>query len=370
MRENCPLAWTVYCLKDPRTQEARYVGWTSKTVRDRLSAHISEALSTFRCSRTSRAGWVRSLLNIGRIPAVDILETGTGDDWAIAEQKWIAHFLGRGAPLTNGTKGGEGHTGYHPPPEVQGRITQSHRKPYRATRATDTAKAGMRFGRLTVQEDQRTTISGRRFVHCICDCGTDLLIAQHRLTNSATQSCGCFRTERCRLLNRAHGEAHGRISTEYRIWHGMKNRCLNPAADAFENYGGRGISICNEWKDDFSAFVASVGRRPLGTTLDRIDNNGNYEPGNVRWATSQTQNRNKRTSTLITCDGITRTLAEWVETTGIKRTTISQRIKRGRTPAEALGIRGCNYVKAAGLKASTPTLFDLLEAEEAPVEEV
>ena len=128
----------------------------------------------------------------------------------------------------------------------------------------------------------------RRFVRRVnvrCDCG--------RLTTS----CGCYKDEvqRARLLK--HGEAVVTKRTpEYRAWMSMHNRCLQPTYHAFKHYGGRGIRICDRWMHDFAAFLADVGRRPPGTSLDRINVDGNYEPGNVRWATPKEQVQNQRMS--------------------------------------------------------------------------
>jgi hypothetical protein len=120
-------------------------------------------------------------------------------------------------------------------------------------------------------------------------------------------------------------------------WRGIKTRCLDPKSDAFERYGGRGIKICTEWADSFEAFLAYVGRKPKGKTVDRINTNGNYEPGNVRWATRKEQNCNTHHNRSLTYNGQTRILVEWSEVTGIGRTTISRRLDIGWPLGKALG---------------------------------
>lgn len=133
-----------------------------------------------------------------------------------------------------------------------------------------------------------------------------------------------------------HGEAKkGGWTPEYVAWRSMKARCLIPSSSSFHKYGARGIRVAPEWVDDFAAFVAHVGRRPgPGYSLERKDNEGHYEPGNVRWATSKEQARNRRSSRMITHAGETMTLAAWAERAGILVTTLKQRIDRAGWPME------------------------------------
>jgi hypothetical protein len=125
-----------------------------------------------------------------------------------------------------------------------------------------------------------------------------------------------------------HGAARkGQWTAEYRTWRGMKARCLIPGASSFYKYGGRGIKIAPEWVDDFPAFLEHVGDRPSDKhSLERIDNNGNYEPGNVRWATQTEQARNRRSSRFLEYRGERRTLSEWSERTGMSPHNIKRRI--------------------------------------------
>ncbi|MFJ5151393.1 hypothetical protein ACIQCF_07355 [Streptomyces sp. NPDC088353] len=158
------------------------------------------------------------------------------------------------------------------------------------------AVVGVRFGRLTVAAEP--TPGKRSRVDVRCDCGTKKTIATRALGTS-THSCGCLGKETSAARSRTHGK-HG--SSEYRIWQGMKWRCLNPNYKPYPNYGGRGITVCDRWRDSFEAFLADVGPRPSPNhTLDRIDNDGNYEPGNVAWRTYKEQAQNKRPQLRSTC---------------------------------------------------------------------
>lgn len=125
-------------------------------------------------------------------------------------------------------------------------------------------------------------------------------------------------------------------SRTYRSWANMKARCKNPRYDNFSRYGGRGITFCSKWAY-FKGFVSDMGVRPDGTTLDRIDNDGNYEPNNCRWATRKEQARNRRSNRWVELDGVNKTLYEWADELGLNRTTVTQRINAyGWTPERAL----------------------------------
>lgn len=131
--------------------------------------------------------------------------------------------------------------------------------------------------------------------------------------------------------NRTHGEAprRGRKTTEYVSWSGMIQRCHNPSNPAYDNYGGRGIAVCEQWRSDYSSFLAHVGRRPSKRhTIDRIDCNRGYEPGNVRWATWEVQGQNKRTNRLVHALGQTMSITAWARQTGIHRACIAARLDR------------------------------------------
>lgn len=151
---------------------------------------------------------------------------------------------------------------------------------------------GRVFSRLTVQAFDGTAGGQGARWRCLCSCGNEVTVRGQHLLSGMTKSCGCQRSDSAKLTNRRHGMAG---TAEYRCWVNMKQRCLNPANTAWANYGGRGITICQRWADSFEAFLDDVGRQPTAEhSLDRIDNNGNYEPGNIRWATRSAQMKNRR----------------------------------------------------------------------------
>lgn len=158
---------------------------------------------------------------------------------------------------------------------------------------------GMRFGRLvvTASAPSHRSPDGRprkRWV-CACDCGTQAVRLGEHLRAGRSISGGCLRRELMAMVGAANRQ-HGATKTpEFRTWQGLIQRCTNPNARAWANYGGRGIRVCDAWLKSFEAFLADVGTRPDSSlTLDRIDNDGHYEPGNVRWATKLEQTRNRR----------------------------------------------------------------------------
>lgn len=154
---------------------------------------------------------------------------------------------------------------------------------------------GHRFGRLTVQRRDLSAPTGRGTLAkwvCICDCGNNKIVIGRYLRIGITSSCGCLHKERLSAMNRTHGKS---ATPEYHAWHDMGRRCYNHKNQHYKDYGGRGISVCEQWRNSFETFLQDVGLRPTNKhTLDRIDNDGNYQPGNVRWATQKEQSANKR----------------------------------------------------------------------------
>jgi hypothetical protein len=194
---------------------------------------------------------------------------------------------------------------------------------------------GTKFGRLTVIEEAAPANRGQRQLACQCKCGDKKTAKLSHLTSGAISSCGCLRKELTAKRSTKHGEARrGAKSPEWQIWTGITKRCLSPTNLQYRYYGARGISICRRWRK-FELFIMDVkkeiGRRPSNRSLDRINNNRGYEPGNIRWATRMEQSRNRRNNILITINSTTRTLSEWVEVSGQPQRykTIWRRLKSG-----------------------------------------
>lgn len=170
-------------------------------------------------------------------------------------------------------------------------------------------------------------------MHCLCDCGSEKTVMLSNLTRGATTSCGCAQKEAARAANSTHGQTNAR---EYRAWMNMKARCFNPLNRSYPAYGGRGITVCKAWLESFDAFFADMGIAPPEKTLDRINVNGDYEPGNCRWASITEQANNTRVNRLVEIDGVTKTLKQWCDYKNLSYKAIHQRISRGKTPLQAI----------------------------------
>lgn len=162
---------------------------------------------------------------------------------------------------------------------------------------------------------------------CRCECGGERVVRVQRLTSGEAQSCGC-------AGDKPHGSyaRHGKTRTrEYNIWVGMKQRCTNPANPRYAEWGGRGIQICERWLNSFENFLADMGPCPERFSIDRINNNGNYEPPNCRWASGSEQQLNNRGTRKETAFGKTLSLVEWAREIGVDPSTISRALRRGES---------------------------------------
>lgn len=188
---------------------------------------------------------------------------------------------------------------------------------------------GVKFGMLTIRSRAMNDRFGRTQWKCVCECGKEQIVALFRMTSGHTKSCGCIKG-RTRSTHRMKG------TPTHNTWCAMKQRCEYPSGAQFRYYGARGIKVCERWSKSFEAFVADMGMRPKGMTIERNDPNGNYEPSNCRWASIEEQQRNRRSTIKVELDGITKCVKDWCEEFGINPDRVYGRIRRGVDPRKAL----------------------------------
>jgi len=196
---------------------------------------------------------------------------------------------------------------------------------------------GQRFGRLTVISRAENAKRGSARWHCKCDCGKVTIVVAGSLKSGNTKSCGCITSERMNTikLRLTHGKTD---SSLYKIWEAMKERTGRQSCKNYNNYGGRGIFVCDEWKNDFQTFFdwAMQNGYKKGLTIDRINNYDGYLPDNCRWATTKEQNNNRRNNKYLTHDNKTMTVAEWADALGINNGLLRNRLRRGWTIKDVL----------------------------------
>lgn len=211
---------------------------------------------------------------------------------------------------------------------------------------------GERFGRLTVIKEaprlaptpsQRAShhLAGDRTVECRCDCGTVATVRLAKLRHGRTRSCGClFRETAASIGRRPSRQKHGLCKHPlYGTWATMMKRCYNPKQPKWRNYGARGIKVCARWHD-IRHFLDDISRdlgpRPRSCSIDRINNDGDYEPGNVRWATAAQQGRNRRGNRYLTAFGRTMPIVDWARELGVHPTTLQRRLRAGWSAERAV----------------------------------
>ena len=187
---------------------------------------------------------------------------------------------------------------------------------------------GQRYGRLTVIARGQNTKSGKATWVCTCDCGKrkEKSVTAYDLVSGKVRSCGCLYKESRTGRKPTHGKTNTRL---HNIWLSMRQRCFYTASAGYRNYGGKGVTICDEWLSDFQTFYewAMSNGYQDDLTIDRIDSNGNYCPENCRWATMKEQQNNRSNNIRFSVGGVEKTLTEWSEASGIPRETLSWRVK-------------------------------------------
>ena len=199
--------------------------------------------------------------------------------------------------------------------------------------------AGDRFGRLSVIKESGRA-RGQVTWECLCDCGKTTVVTGYDLRSGNTMSCGCYRHQREIEANTTHGSYGTQL---YRAYSNMKTRCYNPKYYLYQHYGGKGISVCDEWLGEkgfinFSRWAHENGYEER-LSIDRIDNALGYSPQNCRWVDMTVQQNNRTNNRLITANGETHTAAEWARISNISYSTIYRRIGKGWSEADAVTVR-------------------------------
>lgn len=186
---------------------------------------------------------------------------------------------------------------------------------------------GMKYGQLTIKSIER--VNSKLYVSALCDCGNTGTYMLVKLKDGHTKSCGCLHKKIMSNILTSHGLYHTRI---YKTWNGMIDRCRRKKNKSYKNYGGRGITVCKEWANDFMSFYnwAINNGYSEELTIERRDVNGNYEPGNCRWITNAQQALNRRDNHFVTYNGVTKTIAEWAKDLNMNYNTLINRLNTYR----------------------------------------
>lgn len=225
---------------------------------------------------------------------------------------------------------------------VEGQSGESARGAETKKRRRKEIEVGERFGRLVI-----VGVLSRKYgmgrSDCLCDCGARRAVYNNHIFDGLTRSCGCLCRDQASVKNSKYGLLRVsdirsmRTSSEHSTWRSMMERCETKTHHAYHHYGGRGIRVCERWRK-FSNFFDDMGIRPDGLSLERIDNNGNYEPSNCRWDTQNNQANNRRGNRFITVNGVTKTVSQWSASIGISPQSLNARIKSGMSPEQAVSM--------------------------------
>lgn len=183
---------------------------------------------------------------------------------------------------------------------------------------------GKRFGKLIAIERVKN-VKKKVSWKCLCDCGKETNVLTTNLTSNRIKSCGCLKNQKLIERSTKHNQRHTKL---YEVWKTMKQRCSNPNHKSYHNYGGRGIIVCDEWKNNYQAFYewSMNNGYKEGLSIDRINNDGNYEPSNCRWTDKITQNNNTRQNKPIIIDGVSKTIHQWANEYNIPVNLVRNRI--------------------------------------------
>lgn len=187
------------------------------------------------------------------------------------------------------------------------------------------------FGNWVVICRSQDNIGGKPAWVCKCKCGTIAIVRGSDLRLGSSKQC-----VKCRPRIHGHTSSKGYKSPEYNSWLSMKNRCTNLNATGYNRYGGRGVKVCKRWINSFENFLHDMGPRPQGTSLDRINNNGNYTPSNCQWASANRQSYNKCSNRYIRYKGMKKCISEWCSILGIDEELVRGRLKLGWTFSDAV----------------------------------
>ena len=195
---------------------------------------------------------------------------------------------------------------------------------------------GQKFGRLEVVRFSGKTKHRHSIWLCNCDCGNTLTVEKPALVSGKTRSCGCLHDEQSAANGRA-GATHNMSKTPtYRTWSALIQRCTNAGNDSFASYGGRGIKVCDRWLESFENFLADMGEKPEGMSLDRINVDGSYTPKNCRWATAEEQANNRRNNRRFDCDGESLTVAQIAKRFAVDEAKLRRKLYDGATAKQSI----------------------------------